>query len=84
MANQSSDDKFAFLSMEEEREELRRLREENIALRRVERAARFMPRETPAPGGVGTEHPFMIEAGVVWALDYALTALDRHREATHG
>jgi hypothetical protein len=42
----------------------------------VANAARKMPRETPAPGVASTVHTFQIEAGVVWELDYALSALE--------
>jgi hypothetical protein len=45
------------------------------ALQRVAKAAKAMPRETPAPGGAGTMHDFSIEAGVVWDLDRALDHL---------
>ncbi len=41
-------------------------------------AARYFPRETPAPGGAATVHQFGIDAGTVWALDKALRDLDAH------
>lgn len=48
-------------------------------LEEVERAARLMPRCTPAAGSAGTRHPFEISAGVVWANDIALRKLDALR-----
>ncbi len=52
---------------------------ELAALRRVETAARNMPRVTPAAGAAGTIHRFALSAAAVWALDAALTELDRVR-----
>jgi len=45
------------------------------ALMEVVKAASDMPRETPAPGGAFTVHPFQIAASTVWALDRALRNL---------
>jgi hypothetical protein len=44
-------------------------------LEAVERAARKMPRKTPAPGGCSTVHMIGIEASAIWALDTALDGL---------
>jgi hypothetical protein len=41
----------------------------------VLQAASKMPRRTPTSGGAGTAHWFEIEAGVVWELDKALSAI---------
>lgn len=54
------------------------------ALLAVEKAAREMPRATPAPGAASTHHQFSIEAAVVWQLDAALTKLDAARSALVG
>lgn len=58
---------------------IKALETENEALLAVEEAARNLPRETPAPGGAGTEHPFMIAAAHVWDNDRALGQLDKLR-----
>jgi hypothetical protein len=54
---------------------------ELLLLLDVEKAARKLPRETPAAGGCSTVHSFAIEAAHVWANDAALDALDQHRAA---
>lgn len=43
-----------------------------------------MPRATPAAGGAGTAHRFTLTAATVWALDVALTELDRVRGKMNG
>lgn len=58
---------------------IKALETENDALLAVEGAARSLPRRTPAPGGAGTEHPFMIAAAHVWDNDRALGNLDKVR-----
>lgn len=46
------------------------------AAHRVVELARLLPKETPAPGGAATAHPFMIEAGVIWEIAIAVRAYD--------
>lgn len=54
---------------------------EYAGLLAVEKAARNLPRRTPAPGGASTEHDFKIAAAYVWENDLALKRLDDIRAA---